>query len=140
MKVLSVDFDIIMAPDINLYNPIVPRKNIEEVIKEHPLLTGLRADLTHYKKLVNLLLKVSKDIPYSNICVAFSHEHIGNFLQNDTNLEIINIDHHHDLGYEPDSNYEICTCANWAYYLFKEKKVINYTWLNNTNSDMIPPP
>lgn len=140
MKVLSVDFDIIMAPDINLYNPIVPRKNIEEVIKEHPLLTGLRADLIHYKNLVNLLLKVSKDIPYSNICVAFSHEYIGNFLQNDTNLEIVNIDHHHDLGYEPNLNYEICNCANWAYYLFKKKKVINYTWLNNTNSDIIPLP
>lgn len=140
MKVLSVDFDIIMAPDINLYNPIVPQENIEKVIQAHPLLAGLRADLNHYKKLVNLLLRVSKDISYSNICVSYSHEHIGKFLKDDNNLEIVNIDHHHDLGYESNKDYEICTCANWAGHFFKKGKIISYTWLNNSNSGIIPPP
>lgn len=36
MKVLSIDFDIIMAPDINLYNALVPRTNIEDLINSHP--------------------------------------------------------------------------------------------------------
>lgn len=77
---------------------------------------------------------------YSNICVAFSHERIGDFLKNENNLEIVNIDHHHDLGYDEDDTYEKYTCANWAYYLFKKGKINNYTWLNNNNSDIIPPP
>ena len=54
MKVLSVDFDIIMAPDINLYNQFVPKINLEEIIKSHPQLVGLRADLRHYQKLINI--------------------------------------------------------------------------------------
>ena len=36
MKVLSIDFDIIMAPDIGVYNALVPRTNIETLINEHP--------------------------------------------------------------------------------------------------------
>ena len=90
--------------------------------------------------MINLILELSKDISYSNICVAFSHEHIGQFLKNDKDLEIINIDHHHDLGYDEDDPYEKCTCANWAYYLFKQGKLDKYIWLNNNNSDIIPPP
>ena len=90
--------------------------------------------------MINLILELSKDISYSNICVAFSHEHIGQFLKNDKDLEIINIDHHHDLGYDEDDSYEKCTCANWAYYLFKQGKLDKYIWLNNNNSDIMPPP
>ena len=139
MKVLSIDFDIIMAPDINLYNALVPRTNIEKLIENHPQLVGLRADLNHYQKLVNLIMQLSKGIKYSNICVSFSHEHIGKFLKDEDNLEIVNIDHHHDLGYDENEDFSKCHCANWAYYLFKQGKIINYTWLNNDNSDIIPP-
>ena len=50
MKVLSIDFDIVMAPDINLYNNFVPRivSSIDEIVEHHPYLGGLRADLDHY--------------------------------------------------------------------------------------------
>lgn len=140
MKILSVDFDIIMAPDINLYNQFVPRNNLEEIIKSHPQLVGLRADLKHYQKLVNLLLYLSKGINYNDIYVAFSHENIGEFLKNENDLEVVNIDHHHDLGYDEKELFEKCTCANWAYYFFKQNKIKSYTWLNNANSDIIPPP
>lgn len=140
MKVLSVDFDIIMAPDINLYNALVPGHKLDEMISNHPQLVGLRADLEHYKKLVNLLLTLSKNISYTNICIAYSHEYIGKFLKNDTDLEIVNIDHHHDLGYDENDPFENCTCANWAYYLFKQGQLKKYTWLNNNNSSIMPPP
>ena len=140
MKVLSIDFDIIMAPDINLYNPLTPRiAVIDDLINQHPCLTGLRADFTHYQKLANLILTVGANMNYHDVCVSFSHEHIGKFLINDTDLEIINIDHHHDLGYDENDNFEKCTCANWAYYLFKKGQLKKYTWLNNPNSGAIPP-
>ena len=58
---------------------------------------------------------------------------------NDNDLEIVNIDHHHDLGYIEDDTFEKCNCANWAYYLFKQGKLKRYIWLNNVNSDIMPP-
>ena len=141
MKVLSIDFDIVMAPDINLYNNFVPRivPSIDEIVEHHPYLGGLRADLDHYQKIANLLLKVGADIKYTNVCASLSHEHIGKFLMNDNDLEIVNIDHHHDLGYIEDDTFEKCNCANWAYYLFKQGKLKRYIWLNNVNSDIMPP-
>ena len=48
MKILSIDFDIIMAPDINLYNNLVPRLTIDDIIDHHPCFAGLHADLSHY--------------------------------------------------------------------------------------------
>ena len=77
---------------------------------------------------------------YTDVCASFSHEHIGRFLTNENDLEIVNIDHHHDLGYKEDEKFEKCHNANWAYYFFKQGKLKKYIWLNNNNSDMIPPP
>jgi len=90
--------------------------------------------------LINLLLYLSKDISYNDIYVAFSHKNIGEFLKNENDLEIVNIDHHHDLGYDETELFETCTCANWVYYFFKQGKIKSYLWLNNSNSGIIPPP
>ena len=140
MKVLSVDFDVIMGPDIDLYNPKVPvYYTLEQMIAEHPLLTGLRIDFEHYQKLVNILLEVSQNIEYQNIYVAYSHDSILDFLKNDSDLELVNIDHHHDLGYDEKNNFEKATYANWVYYLFKQGKIKKYTWLQNVNSGIMPP-
>lgn len=120
MKVLSVDFDVIMGPDIDLYNPKVPvYYTLEQMIAEHPLLTGLRIDFEHYQKLINILLEVSQNVERQNIYVAYSHDAILDFLKNDSDLELVNIDHHHDLGYDKKDNFEKATYANWVYYLFK---------------------
>ena len=130
MKVLSVDFDIVMGPDIDLYNPKVPvYATLEEMIADHPALAGLRIDFDHYRKLIILLLELTKDIDYSNIYIAYSHNSIIDFLKDDDDLEIVNIDHHHDLGYDETDTFEESTYANWAYYLFKQNKIKTYTWL-----------
>lgn len=149
MNVLSIDFDIIMAPDIELYNGMVSTspdgsRSIEQRIKEHPLLGGCRADLKHYQKLIPYVLKVCQNLNVEDIRVSFSHEDIKNLLDGLNDVHVFNIDHHHDLGY-PQPNRKIeeeesrCSCANWAEYYINRNIISKLTWLNNTNSSSIPP-
>jgi hypothetical protein len=145
MNVLSIDFDIIMAPDIALYNAMIntsPEGSIEQRIKEFPMLAGCRADLNHYQKLVNLILNVTEGISVEDIRVAFSHEDIKTVLTDLEDVHMYNIDHHHDLGYpqEDDSTpSDACSCANWCDYHFNKNIIVQYTWYNNTNSGPVPP-
>ena len=45
---------------------------------------------------------------------------------------LINIDHHHDCGYEKDKSH--ITCENWVYYLKTYYKLLKYIWIHNPNS------
>ena len=122
MNVLSVDFDIIMAPDIGLYNGLVGvspdnSRSIDQRIKEHPMLSGCRADLNHYQRLVLYILNVIKDMEIEDIRISYTHEDIKNVLKDLQDVHVYNIDHHHDLGY-PQEGKDIpakdhCSCANW---------------------------
>ena len=58
MNVLSIDFDIIMAPSINLYNNMVPRIKWDDLLKSLPNLTTTPADLNIYSSILRYLLKV----------------------------------------------------------------------------------
>lgn len=52
MNVLSIDFDIIMAPSINLYNNMVPQIHWEDLLKNLPNLTTTPADLYIYSSIL----------------------------------------------------------------------------------------
>lgn len=146
MNVLSFDFDIIMAPDINLYNPLVgPSKDnsrtVEKIMEDFPLLKGCRADLNHYQKLLTYILDVVKELKVQDIRISFSHEDIKNVLKDCSDVHMYNIDHHHDLGYpqpEEEESEDICTCANWADYYFNDNTIIDYIWIKNGNSNEHP--
>lgn len=155
MNVLSVDFDIIMAPDINLYNTWVnaapetnekgeqmPPRTVDVLAKDYPMLNGCRADLHHYQKIVNAILTILPGLKVEDIRVSYNHEDIKYVLENLEEADVYNIDHHHDMGYmAPDGNLEeppVCSCANWVQY-FKSKGIIkNYTWIKNENSELNP--
>lgn len=147
MNVLSIDFDVIMAPEINLYNGLVgPSENnertIDTLIKDYPMLNGCRADLGHYQKIVTLIDKVIKEMTAEDIRISYNHEDIKNVLNPLSDVTIYTIDHHHDLGYpNPDAPKDEdmpCTCANWADFFFKNGTIQNYVWLKNSNSDIHP--
>ena len=147
MNVLSIDFDIIMAPDINLYNNMVGtspngERTIDKRIAEYPMLSGCRADLNHFQKIVNYLMKIIKDIDVENIRVSLTHEDIKNVLDDMENVHIYNIDHHHDLGYMQPSDQDKknecqdCSCANWGEFFFDKNIIKYFTWINNVNSSI----
>jgi hypothetical protein len=149
MNVLSIDFDIIMAPDINLYNAMVGTspdgsRSVEERIKEYPILAGCRADLQHYQRMVSYLLeKVTKHLKVEDIYITHSHENIKYVLEGLSNVHVYNIDHHHDLGYPQDEHNGDtegkCTCANWGEYFLQNNTITHLTWLSNSNSGPVPP-
>lgn len=95
--VLTIDFDVIMWPSIELYNNMVDGTidNLIEIEKDIPLIQYANADLQTYYKLTNYLLKAKE----KKIQIEFidTHEKILNYIKKPCNL--INIDHHHDLGY-----------------------------------------
>lgn len=133
MDVLSIDFDIIMAPTIEYYNHMVPSRNWEDIQMENPYMYNPKADLSHYNYLLCLLDKIiTKE---TDIYVAYNHKMIIDFLSNVDIVDIINIDHHHDLGYPPEEN-EKDNCANWAKQLLKSGKMRNYIWAKNFNSQL----
>lgn len=117
MNVLSIDFDIIMAPSINLYNNMVPELNWDELLRNLPNLTTTPADLNIYSDILRYLLcTIDKT---SSIFISYSHFFIKDYLQNDTDLNIVNIDHHHDIFYDikdKDKKLEDCSCADWVKY------------------------
>lgn len=117
MNVLSIDFDIIMAPSINLYNNMVPGTNWDDLLKSLPNLTTTPADLNIYSRLLRYLLRTIDKT--SSIFIGYSHSFIQDYLKNDNDLTITNIDHHHDIFYDikdKDKKLEECNCADWVKY------------------------
>lgn len=139
MKVLTIDFDIIMAPSIEFYNDKIktdgPVKDLEEMFN---FVKNLPADMYIYQYLTQAILE-SKE---KEIIIIKDHGEIVPYLKKFTSPieEVINIDHHHDLGYEIDmhkplKNYD---CGNWAKYLLDNKIIQNYTWIYDDNSSDLP--
>lgn len=60
----------------------------------------------------------------SHLSVAESHSSAYHALKGKTNLEIINIDAHHDICYGQDKKLD---CGNWIYMLAKEGRVNKVT-------------
>ena len=143
MNVLSIDFDWIMEPSIEAYNKLAkieclgPMRTWENIIKTIPSL-NVECDLIKFQILYELLIQKSKTLAKDNILIALNHDAIYNFLQNDNQLHVYNIDHHHDMGYPHYLNdehvYNTLSVANWVYYLDQTKTLQTYTWIHNKNS------
>lgn len=135
MNILSIDFDIIMAPDIQLYNAYVGRTNINQLSNTHPILSMARADLGIYQRLVDFLMKAVDNVDISNIRVAASHQDIMNIMMGECDITMYSIDHHHDCGY--GGKMDICDCANWVAYHANQDIITQYVWIRNPNSEEI---
>lgn len=98
----------------------------------------LTADLNHYKKLTNWLIKIIKKIPSNNIIIIEDHGQIVKYLKSMSEINIYNIDHHHDLGYD-DNKEKKLNCGNWGLILKDLNLLNNFYWIKNENSLDIPP-
>lgn len=138
-NILSIDFDIIMAPSIELYNNKVPQSDWEESLLQDPYFQLATADLIHYHRLTYYLLYLTTILPKEKIHFVFDHEQIAFKLAQtpEEKYVITNIDHHHDIAYH-DNEIEFIqgppSCANWAKWLIDRNMVHRYRWINNYNS------
>ena len=132
MKVITIDFDIIMAPSIDLYNNI-SSSPWEERYERHPLLKLADADFVTYHKLTQYLLYIVPKMKKENIHFIANHQSVLNYLTNITEpIDVINIDHHHDIVY--GDGLEKLTCGNWVSWIDKEYKLNSYLWVHDNNS------
>lgn len=98
-------------------------------------------DYNIYTGLFEIVIKIAnKKIP---IYFISSHESAVNIIkQNYKNnpkeeINLINIDHHHDLYYGNKPNNPIIEleCGNWVKYCKERNYIKHYTWIKNFNSN-----
>lgn len=128
-NILTIDFDIIMAPSIDLYNDGLNGKVWDKIEQNNLIAHLLNADNLHYQRLTNFLLFLTNKLNYKQIHFIASHEQIISFLNPNEKHVFVNIDHHHDLGY--DKEKKDLNCGNWGLFI---PQLQHYMWINNLTS------
>lgn len=135
MKVITIDFDIIMEPSIDLYNNLTGSP-WEERYRRHPILKVSDANFAIYHQLTQYLLYVIPKMKKENIHFIANHQSVLNYLTNTNEpIDVINIDHHHDIVY--GEGLDKLTCGNWVSWINKEYNLNSYLWVYDENSRFI---
>lgn len=134
MKVVSIDFDILMHQDLMIYNDAVKYKWFN--LLNNPMMQTLRINTNLFSILTLWLLDQIKDMNPSQIFFIKDHQSVNHILEvfNIEKCELYNIDFHHDLGYSLNPSQDQLNCGNWVFKLLEEKKLLSYTWLNAKES------
>lgn len=151
-RLLSIDFDIIMAPCIKLYNDLSSGgENSTVVWNNINNARGLEDkflsyDANTYKDLVKLVRDIIEFNRECKLVPIIEHHEIIDDLKtqedyDDTTYDLINIDFHHDIFYRPQDrnlikSFDKYNCSNWVGYLFLKDKLDKYTWVKAGNSDL----
>lgn len=137
LNVITIDFDVIMAPSIDFYNDMIsaPGTPLSQLIEGFPSLEySFPADLFVYSFLTQNLTAWAMKKP--KIYVISNHRDMDKILhqQKSSEINLINIDHHHDVNYEADAwNKTIfkAECGNWVKHCKDAKLITKYTWVHN---------
>ena len=142
MNIVTIDFDIIMGPSIGVYNNAVNEDfKVDSIIEDYPFLSNVPADLNIYEYLTRYIVDVIKVLPQDKIQFIRSHEQIVPLVSKYRNANLVNIDHHHDIGYEIEDWAKPIVgkpqCGNWVKKLFDTKVINHYDWVSNPLSDVL---
>lgn len=142
MNIVTIDFDIIMAPVIGSYNDLVSTDYyVDEMIERFPYMASALPDFYIYDYLCQYIYEVFKCIPDINqIYFVESHEEIIPYINNDGEDIIYNIDHHHDIGYTTkDLTLKLveADCSNWVKFLKERHKIKEYHWIKDKYAEDI---
>lgn len=148
LKVLSIDFDYIMAPCIKLYNDLCEGKENSNVVWKHieaerNIEPFLNYDAVSLIKIARIIK--SNAINGAKIVPIKEHQEIVELLcHTNKGVNLVNIDFHHDIMYHTDMIAELTdmhnyNCENWVYYLHNIGKLKSYTWIKAPQSDLLSP-
>ncbi len=133
-NIVTIDFDIIMEPSIEIYNSMINDKyGIEDLAKINNLISYCNANLNTYSFLTTYLFNVFGLVDKSNIHFIYDHHKVYKYLNNEYKYNVYNIDHHHDFGYHDDSNKHLY-CGNWVLKMEEDNLLNDYTWIANYTS------
>ncbi len=148
-KILSIDFDIIMAPCIKLYNDMCDDRENPTVIwqrleQERGIENFLAYDATYLSDIAKLIKvnAIDQNCPLS--LINNHNEIVEPLLATEDEFDLTNIDFHHDVLYYPSDTVRLVdmnqyNCGNWVYYLHKLGKLKSYTWVKAPQSDLLSP-
>lgn len=154
-KVLSIDMDYIMGSCIQLYNDCVGSEQFEnanfweKMNQLRDIDKFLEYDRDKYIFVIDLFSRQLVYLDKDDIFFGKEHDSILEFLcgdpkKKDEIFDIYNVDHHHDLYYNPTQKSEVdrfdfACLADWVYYLGKNDKIHKYYWARNEKSDCFRP-
>lgn len=145
MKVLSLDLDYITGPYGNFINKICRSRYVDKPngywedisINFGDILGDLKIN---YGNLNYFFEVFTKAIASSNkVLFSYYHDCILSEIKDINNLEITNVDMHHDIFYTEDHVYAVeklktCDECNWVWYLNILNRLKSYTWIRDKNS------
>ncbi len=156
MRVLSIDLDYIMYPDIDLYqrdhfdySAVNRWRNLKEFDKMlRP--DQFAIDQSNLMFCFNNFLRAIKTC--KSVRFGYEHDSILHGLEGKKNIQLINIDHHVDFAsyrhsgssvlesirkdYELMAHGQSCDEGSWVGYLSANKRLKEYHWVRNPNSTL----
>ena len=132
-NIISIDFDICMWQDIQIYNDSISsasRDSVDRLIKTMPLLGYVRFDAHAYRAITNILIEAKQLIGKDNIHFIIDHEEILQYLPKDKEFNLYNIDHHHDMGYEEKIGVRP-QCGDWVCHAYDKYPMKKYYWVSD---------
>ena len=140
-NVLSIDLDFIAEPYIQLYYNIQNEASVKkqwDLVFNDPALTSNNFDINPNNVIYALDTFTRSLVKCKNVVFGITHDSILFELEDKDNLNIVNIDHHHDIlyptGQARDLEYDIVFEGDWVQYLHKKSKMEKYVWIRNENS------
>ena len=151
VNILSIDFDWIMEPSIEIYNDIVSSEDGPwAAFQERAPGVKMECSFSKYEDLCTFLgTHTNPRLTSKDILICNEHHELFHFIEKiNRPFNLYNIDHHHDCGYAVDKEYQSIetayqtlglTCGNWVYALAKDHPdlFLSYNWICNYNS--VPP-
>lgn len=132
-NIISIDFDICMWQDIQIYNDSISsasQDSVDRLIKTMPLLGYVRFDAHAYRAIANILIDAKQSIGKDNIHFIINHEEILQYLPKDEEFNLYNIDHHHDMGYEEKVGVRP-QCGDWVCHAYDKYPMKKYYWVSD---------
>lgn len=143
MKILSIDWDYYIDATANERIELFPdggNENIPSYIRDYLWVSHYNDKLKNIgvkEKDLEITKKIIKN-NFNSIMIADSHKHIYDFIEENydfkNDINVTNIDFHHDLYGINDKWREDVDCGNWMVKLF-QKYNCKYNWINQEDSD-----
>ena len=96
----------------------------------------------HQQSLTKLFYNKVRNV--KNIYFANHHNSILNIIPSKENINLFNIDHHHDICYDQEQDYQIkqnfANMGSWIGLLLNNNILSSLNWVRNVESDSIKSP
>ena len=112
--------------EIEVFEKYLSNHNIVELNQEFTTIKELKLEPGKY------IIFGNKEDWYHMVCLIDN-----TFYDKNEKYNIINIDHHHDLGYgnNAQKGYEL-NCANWVKHMMDNNQCSSYMWFRNQDSEL----